>query len=232
MKNHLIPNQLKENGVEELISFDKGALEEIVKYSNELGVRQIERDLAKICRKIARKNEKEKVTVERVGEILGIRKKPDLWKGVGIVNGMAWTPMGGKILIVESLKYPSNKFKFEVTGQLGEVMKESIQIALTWIKANRNDFAVWGGGDALHITEQIDDLEKVSLHLHFPAGAVKKDGPSAGVTIVTCLVSLLMKVPARDNLSMTGEISLSGRVLPVGGIREKCIAAIYEGMKQ
>ena len=150
---------------------------------------------------------------------MGVRRKPELWKGTGVVNGMAWSPMGRKILIVEAIKYPSSKFKIEVTGQLGDVMKESIHIALSWIKANRSDFALWGGTEALQISEQIDELEKISLHLHFPAGALKKDGPSAGVTIVTCLVSLLMKVPVRDNLSMTGEITLSGRVLPVGGIR-------------
>lgn len=144
-----------------------------------------------------------------------------------MVNGMAWSQMGGKILIVEAIKYPSSKFKIEVTGQLGDVMKESIHIALSWIKANRSDFPLWGGNDALPICEQIDELDKISLHLHFPAGAIKKDGPSAGVTIVTCLVSLLLKVPVRDYLSMTGEITLSGKVMPVGGIREKCIAAIY-----
>ena len=126
--------------------------------------------------------------------------------------------MGGKILLVEAIKYPSQKFKIEVTGQLGDVMKESIHIALSWIKGNRNDFVLWSGGD-YNLTEQIDELEKSSLHLHFPAGGIKKDGPSAGVTIVTCLVSLLLKVPVREFLSMTGEITLSGQVLPVGGVR-------------
>lgn len=139
--------------------------------------------------------------------------------------------MGGKLLLVEAIKYPNSKAKIEVTGQLGDVMKESINIALSWIKANRNDFSIWSGGD-FNIGFHIDELEKISLHLHFPAGGVKKDGPSAGVTIVTCLVSLLLKVPVRENLSMTGEITLSGQVLPVGGVREKCIAAIYEGIKQ
>ena len=98
-------------------------------------------------------------------------------------------------------------------------MKESIHIAISWIKANRNDFSLWSGGESLQIAEQIDELDKISLHLHFPEGGVKKDGPSAGVAIVTCLVSLLLKIPVRENLSMTGEITLSGRVLPVGGIR-------------
>lgn len=126
--------------------------------------------------------------------------------------------MGGKLLLVEAIKYPSQKFKIEVTGQLGDVMKESIHIALSWIKGNRNDFVLWSGGD-YNLTEQIDELEKSSLHLHFPAGGIKKDGPSAGVTIVTCLVSLLLKVPVREFLSMTGEITLSGQVLPVGGVR-------------
>lgn len=149
-----------------------------------------------------------------------------------MVNGIAWTQLGGKLLLVEAIKYPSDKFKIEVTGQLGDVMKESIQIAVSWIKSNRNDFSMWSGADGLQITEHIDELDKISLHLHFPEGGIKKDGPSAGVTIITCLVSLLLRIPVRENLSMTGEITLSGRVLPVGGIREKVVAAVYEGMKQ
>lgn len=141
-----------------------------------------------------------------------------MWGGLGVVNGMAWTEMGGKLLLVEAIKYPSDKFKLDVTGQLGDVMKESIYIGLAWIKAHRAQFSLWGG-EALAKTDQIDEIEKSTLHLHFPAGGIKKDGPSAGVTIVTCLVSLLMKIPVRDNLSMTGEITLSGKVLPVGGVR-------------
>ena len=101
-------------------------------------------------------------------DILGPVRKQEIWKGIGVVNGMAWTQMGGKLMLVEAIKYPSNKFKIEVTGQLGEVMKESINIAVSWIKANRNDFSVWSGGEALQIGERIDELDKISLHLHFP----------------------------------------------------------------
>ena len=112
--------------------------------------------------------------------------------------------MGGKLLVVEAIKFISGKPKIQVTGQLGEVMKESVEIALSWIKGNRNDFALWGNTEALRMSEQVDELDKISLHLHFPAGSTKKDGPSAGVTIVVCLVSLLSKVPVRSHLSMTG----------------------------
>lgn len=150
--------------------------------------------MAKICRKAARKNEVQKITAEKVNEILGPINKHEIWKGTGVVNGMAWTQLGGKLLLVEAIKYPSSKFKLEVTGQLGDVMKESIYIALSWIKAHKSDFALWGGDS---VAEQIDELERISLHLHFPAGGIKKDGPSAGVTIVSCLVSLLIKMPVR-----------------------------------
>ena len=227
MRNHLLPNQLKECGVEELVEFEKDALKELVKYSNEMGVRNLERNLAKVCRKVARASTKVTITPEKIVEYLGPVHKQEVWKGIGVVNGMAWTQMGGKLMVVEAIKYPSTKFHIEVTGQLGEVMKESIQIAVSWIRANRNDFTV----SSLQIGELIEELERTSLHLHFPEGGVKKDGPSAGVAIITCLVSLLLKVPVRENLSMTGEITLSGQVLPVGGIREKCVAASYEGMK-
>ena len=112
-------------------------------------------------------------------------------------------------------------------------MKESVSIAFSWIKSNFDDLVIVGNmNQALSGIDKTKYLEEVSLHIHFPQGATKKDGPSAGITIVTCLTSLLMKMPPRENLSMTGQITLSGKVLPVGGIREKCIAAIYEGMKQ
>ncbi len=139
--------------------------------------------------------------------------------------------MGGKLLMVESIAYPKSKGKVEITGQLGDVMKESVNIALSWIKAHMNDFDFWGASN-LKLKEKLNEIEKTSVHIHFPEGATKKDGPSAGVTIVTSFLSLFLKMPVRENLSMTGEITLSGRVLPVGGIREKCIAAIYEGIEQ
>lgn len=146
---------------------------------------------------------------------------------------MAWTQMGGKLLTVEAIQYKSSRQKIQVTGQLGDVMKQSANIAFSWIKANIEEFSIVGHyNQNLTSLEKVDYLDKISLHLHFPEGATKKDGPSAGVTIVTCIASLLLKAPVRDYLSMTGEITLSGKVLPVGGIREKCIAAIYEGMKQ
>eukprot|EP00919_Chromeraceae_sp_WS-2016_P011787 GHVR01027509.1.p1 GENE.GHVR01027509.1~~GHVR01027509.1.p1 ORF type:complete len:195 (-),score=10.08 GHVR01027509.1:169-753(-) len=144
---------------------------------------------------------------------------------------MAWSPMGGKVLIVEAIQYMGNKQKIETSGQLGDVMKESVNIAISWIRAHQNDFLLWTGNNNESIKTIVDEIDKISLHLHFPEGATKKDGPSAGITIVTCLISILLKIPVRSNLAMTGEITLTGRVLPVGGIRDKCIAAIYEGIK-
>ena len=128
--------------------------------------------------------------------------------------------MGGKVLTVEALQYSSSRQKIEVTGQLGDVMKESVNIAFSWIKANLNDLDISGAfNQQLTFDEKLKYLEKLSLHIHFPEGATKKDGPSAGVTIVTCLASLLLRVPPRENLAMTGEITLSGNVLPVGEVR-------------
>ena len=163
---------------------------------------------------------REIITAERVEEYLGKRYKHDLWSGVGIVNGMAWTELGGKVLTVEAIQYRSDKQKIQITGQLGEVMKESVNIAFSWIKSNFEDL-IYGSNISSHVSniERIKILEDSSLHIHFPEGAVKKDGPSAGISIVTCIASLLLKVPPRENLSMTGEITLSGKVLPVGGIR-------------
>ncbi len=146
---------------------------------------------------------------------------------------MAWTQMGGKLLVVEAILHRGDKQKIEVTGQLGDVMKESVAIGLSWIKANFEELAIVDNLSQ-HLTslEKAKFLDEVSIHIHFPEGATKKDGPSAGVTIVTCLASLLMKTPPREHLSMTGEITVSGKVLPVGGVREKCLAAIYEGIQQ
>lgn len=134
---------------------------------------------------------------------MGKRHKAEKWNGIGVVNGMAWTSMGGKLLMVESIAYPHSRGKIEITGQLGDVMKESVNIALSWIKAHINDFELWGASN-LKLKERLDEIEKTSIHIHFPDGATKKDGPSAGVTIVTSFVSLFLKMPVRDNLSMTG----------------------------
>lgn len=143
---------------------------------------------------------------------------------------MAWTTHGGKVLIVEAVK-SAGKGKIEITGQLGDVMKESVKIALSWIKANFSTLAAVSH-QVINLQETVDELEKFDLHIHFPEGAIKKDGPSAGVTIVTCLASLLSGTRVKEKLSMTGEISLSGQVLPVGGIKEKCIAAINKGIEE
>lgn len=141
--------------------------------------------------------------------------------------------MGGKVLTVEAIQYQSSRQKIQVTGQLGEVMRESVDIAFSWIKSHLDSIGITGSlSQQLTYSEKIKYLEEISLHIHFPEGATKKDGPSAGVTIVTCLASLLLRTSPRENLAMTGEITLSGKVLPVGGIRQKCIAAIYEGIKQ
>lgn len=172
-------------------------MEELIKYSSELGVRNLERAIGKVCRKIARRGRRELVTKEKVEEYLGKRTKNELWSGVGVVNGLAWTELGGKVLTVESLQYRNDKQKLRMTGQLGEVMKESVDIAFSWIRSNFEEMGLFGSS-----SRKI--LDQTSLHIHFPDGATKKDGPSAGVTIVACLSSILLKIPPRESLAMTG----------------------------
>jgi len=229
---YLIPRQTKENGITpEMIEFTDESVHLITRhYTREAGVRKFEQQIGTVCRKLARKiaegrTEKLVITPEIVHEFLGgIKVRVDTeiaerTKRAGVVVGLAWTPAGGDILFIEANKM-KGKGGFNITGQIGDVMKESMQAALTWVRSN---------AASLGLDE--DFTKDVDLHIHVPAGAIPKDGPSAGVTMATALVSLLTDVPVRPLTAMTGEITLSGNVLPVGGIKEKFLAAKRAGVR-
>jgi ATP-dependent Lon protease len=231
-ERYLIPRQIKENGIsEEMIEFPTDSVARIARhYTREAGVRRLEQLIGTVCRKAARKvaegnTEKLVVTPEVIHEFLGgIKVRVDTeiaerTKRSGVAVGLAWTPAGGDVLFIEANKM-KGKGGFSMTGQIGDVMKESMQAALTWVRSN----AVMLGLDE-------DVLKDIDLHIHVPAGAIPKDGPSAGVTMATALVSLLTDVPVHPLLAMTGEITLSGNVLPVGGIKEKFLAAKRAGVR-
>ncbi|MGD0940221.1 MAG: endopeptidase La [Terracidiphilus sp.] len=229
---YLIPRQIKENGITpEQIEFPEDAVRQIVRhYTREAGVRKLEQTIGTVCRKEARrvvegKTEKLVVTREILKEFLGhiqVRVDTEVAERVkrpGVAVGLAWTPAGGDILFIEANKM-KGKGNFAMTGQIGEVMQESMQAALTWVRSNAGSL-----GLAEDFTKEID------LHIHVPAGAIPKDGPSAGVTMATVLVSLLTDTPVLPLTAMTGEITLSGNVLPVGGIKEKFLAARRAGIQ-
>ncbi len=230
-ERYLIPRQIKENGLQEgQIEFPTESVGLIARhYTREAGVRKLEQLIGTVCRKTARKvaegsSEKLIVTPEVVHEYLGgIKVRVDTeiaerTKRPGVAVGLAWTPAGGDVLFIEANRM-KGKGGFTMTGQIGDVMKESMQAALTWVRSN-----------AVSLGLEEDVLKDVDLHIHVPAGAIPKDGPSAGVTMATALVSLLTDKPVRPLLAMTGEITLSGNVLPVGGIKEKFLAAKRAGV--
>jgi ATP-dependent Lon protease len=229
---YLIPRQIKENGIDaELIEFSQESIAQIARhYTREAGVRKLEQQIGTICRKLARriaegKPEKLVVTNEVILEFLGgIKVRVDTeiaerTKRPGVAVGLAWTPAGGDVLFIEANRM-KGKGTFTITGQIGDVMKESMQAALTWVRSNAK---------SLGLDEDL--LKETDLHIHVPAGAIPKDGPSAGVTMATALVSLLTDTRVHPLLAMTGEITLSGNVLPVGGIKEKFLAAKRAGVR-
>jgi ATP-dependent Lon protease len=231
-KRYLIPRQIKANGInEEQIEFPEQAIRHIVRhYTREAGVRKLEQVIGTVCRKQARrvvegKTDKLAVTRDILKEFLGhiqIRVDTEVAERVkrpGVAVGLAWTPAGGDILFIEANKM-KGKGGFTMTGQIGEVMQESMQAALTWVRSN---YARLGLSE--------DFNKELDLHIHVPAGAIPKDGPSAGVTMTTVLASLLTDTPVRPLTAMTGEITLSGNVLPVGGIKEKFLAARRAGVE-
>jgi ATP-dependent Lon protease len=223
-RNHLLPRQLERNGLKARgqLRIDKAALRKIVEeYAREAGVRRLEKYLGKIARKaVVKILEGEKTPIRvRAGDIEGYLGKPVFAKekrlaGVGIVTGLAWTAMGGATLSIEASRIHSFSRGFKLTGQLGDVMKESAEIAYSYVLANAER---WGASP--------DFFENSLLHLHVPAGATPKDGPSAGITMASALLSLAKRRKPLRNIAMTGELTLTGQVLPVGGIREKVIAA-------
>ncbi|HPG39281.1 MAG TPA: endopeptidase La [bacterium] len=227
---YLIPRQINENGLKKKhISFSKDAVQRIIRdYTREAGVRNLERQIATVCRKVAKQvasgNDKKIVIrqaelLEMLGPVKYYSEIAERTSKPGVATGLAWTPTGGDVLFIESTLMTGSKGLI-LTGQLGDVMKESAQAALSYIRANAG---------MLGIDEKI--FGKSDIHVHVPAGAIPKDGPSAGVTMASSLVSLLTKKPIRNDIAMTGEITLRGKVLPVGGIKEKMLAARRAGIK-
>ncbi len=231
-KKHLLPKALKDHGLEdEKIKFPQKTIEALIeKYTRESGVRGLNKKISAVLRKIAYKKEVEDleitdVTADELGDYLG---KPvfsrDKYQGneiPGVVVGLAWTSVGGEILFIESSLHEGSNLKLTLTGHLGDVMKESAILALSYIKSHREE---------LGIDEKV--IKEKAVHIHVPEGAVPKDGPSAGITMVTSLVSTMTGRKVRPHLAMTGEITLRGKVLPVGGIKEKILAAKRSGIKE
>jgi ATP-dependent Lon protease len=229
--NYLVPRQIKENGLKpDQIEIPEAAIRKIIsEYTRESGVRNLEREIASVCRKVAKDaaqglTKKKTVTPQVLSAMLGPQKIfPELAERageVGVATGLAWTPVGGEILFIESSKMPGKK-GLQLTGSLGEVMKESAMAALSYVRARARQ---------LKISPRFFD--NYDIHIHIPSGAIPKDGPSAGVTMATSLVSLLSERPVKPFLAMTGEITLRGKVMPVGGIKEKVIAARRAGITE
>jgi ATP-dependent Lon protease len=228
-RRYLVPRQVKENGIPERnITFSDEALKTIIaRYTREAGLRNLEREIGSVCRKVARRvaegeTRPVKVTATTIPSFLGphrfLREEEQERNEIGVATGLAWTPVGGEVLYVEATLM-TGKGGLTLTGQLGDVMKESVQAALSWIRSHQPEL----GMDEKLIAER-------DIHVHVPAGAIPKDGPSAGVTMVTALVSSLTKIPIRRDVAMTGEITLRGKVLPIGGLKEKMLAAIRAGI--
>ena len=229
-KQYLVKKALENNGLTDAnITIDDGALKEIIRsYTREAGVRNLEREIGNICRKVARRvvkngaKHKEALTGETVKDFLGVAKFRDSLvhekSEVGLVTGLAWTEVGGSILQTE-VQVLDGKGKLTLTGQLGDVMQESAQAALSYIRSR-----------SAHLGLPKDFYRNIDIHLHVPEGAIPKDGPSAGITMATGLASALTKIPVRRDIAMTGEVTLRGKVLPIGGLKEKLLAAHRAGV--
>jgi ATP-dependent Lon protease len=229
-RRYLVPRQIKENGIEEkeLTISDEAVRTIIAKYTREAGLRNLEREIGSVCRKVARRiAEGEKrnfvVNAASVARYLGppkfLREEEMERNEIGVATGLAWTPVGGEVLFVEATVM-KGKGGLNLTGQLGDVMKESVQAALSYIRSKEAELSL-----------PDDFYHNMEIHVHVPAGAIPKDGPSAGVTMVTALVSALTRIPVKKDVAMTGEITLRGKVLPIGGLKEKMLAAIRMGVK-
>jgi ATP-dependent Lon protease len=225
-----VRKQREQTGLSEKnIVFQDDAILEIIRYyTREAGVRNLEREIGNICRKVARRvvksgaKHKEEVTAANINEFLGVARFRDSEvhekSEIGLVTGLAWTEVGGSILTTE-VQVLDGKGKLTITGQLGDVMQESAQAALSYIR---------GKAQSMGLTREF--YRNVDLHLHVPEGAIPKDGPSAGITMATALASALAKIPVRRDIAMTGEITLRGKVLAIGGLKEKLLAALRAGI--
>jgi ATP-dependent Lon protease len=229
-KRHLIPKQMEAHGVkpEELVFTDEGLRAILRHYTREAGVRTLERELAKIARKTLRqilegKTDKVELTPGNISEFLGVRRyrygMGEEEDQIGAVTGLAWTEVGGELLTIEAVTVPG-KGQIRTTGKLGDVMKESVEAAMSFVKARSPSFGV-----------KPSLFARKDIHVHLPEGAVPKDGPSAGIGMVTAMISTLTGIPVRRDVAMTGEVTLRGRVLPIGGLKEKLLAALRGGMK-
>jgi ATP-dependent Lon protease len=229
-KRHLFPTQRQNHGLEDQEwSVDDDALKTVIRrYTREAGVRNLEREIAKLARKAVKailvgESTSVKITPENIEKYLGVPKyrygEVELEDQIGIVTGLAWTEVGGEILTIEGVMMPG-KGKMSVTGNLRDVMKESIQAANAYVRSRSQDFGI-----------QPALFEKKDIHVHVPEGATPKDGPSAGVAMVTAIISIMTGNPVRKDVAMTGEITLRGRVLPIGGLKEKLLAALRAGIK-
>jgi ATP-dependent Lon protease len=237
-KRYLVPRQIERNGLKKSwISLSDRALRSIIRdYTREAGVRNLEREIGTVCRKVARevaessngrRPAKASISEARARELLGrprfLSEVKRRTREPGVATGLAWTPVGGDVLFVEATAYPSSgpQTRLTITGQLGDVMRESAQAALSYVRGHYAELAPGLGEDW---------FAEHDIHIHVPAGAIPKDGPSAGVTMVTALVSLISARPVRDEVAMTGEITLTGQVLPIGGLKEKALAAQRSGL--
>jgi ATP-dependent Lon protease len=231
-EGYLIPRQVRENGLRpQEIVFTRPGLKKIIRsYTREAGVRSLEREIGGACRKVVTqiaegRTDCVEITAEKAQEYLGrphfygteeIAERTSI---PGVATGLAWTPVGGDVLFIEATRMPGGK-GFQVTGSVGNVMQESARAALSFIRSRSESLGL-----------EVNFFEKSDIHLHIPAGSQPKDGPSAGVTMATALVSLISGRPVRHDVGMTGEITLRGQVLPVGGIKEKVLAAHRTGLK-
>jgi ATP-dependent Lon protease len=228
-KRHLIPKQIEAHGLKpDELTYSDEALRGIIRhYTREAGVRTLERELAKVARKSLRqilegKTERVELTLDNLGDYLGVRKfrygMGEEEDQIGAVTGLAWTEVGGELLTIEAVTVPG-KGQIKTTGKLGEVMQESIQAAMSFVKARAPAYGV-----------KPSIFARKDIHVHLPEGAVPKDGPSAGIGMVTAMISTLSGIAVRRDVAMTGEVTLRGRVLPIGGLKEKLLAALRGGI--
>src|SRR4029078_5035140 len=228
-KRHLIPKQIKQHGRKdgEWKITDDGVGDLIRYYSREAGVRNLEREIANLARKAVKEIETKKaksveVTTENLGTYAGVRRHGE-GEGegedqVGVVTGLAWTEVGGETLTIESVMLPG-KGRFQATGKLGDVMKESIDAARSYVRSKATSFGI-----------KPPLFDKIDIHVHVPEGATPKDGPSAGLAMPTSIISVITAIPIRRDVAMTGEVTLRGRALPIGGLKEKLLAALRGGV--
>jgi ATP-dependent Lon protease len=230
-KKFLTPKAIEGTGLtKDNISFSDEAIQAVInRYTREAGVRNLEREISSICRKVARKvvvegtSFSEEITPDKVTQYLGVPRYRNTMaeetNEIGIATGLAWTEVGGEILVTEATLM-SGKGHLTLTGKLGDVMQESAQAAMSYVRSKAEEFGI-----------EKDFNKRTDVHVHVPEGAIPKDGPSAGITLATALVSALARVPVRKDVAMTGEITLRGKVLPIGGVKEKVLAAHRAGVK-